>query len=99
MTLKADDNIYSIQTNDISDMNAVLDHFIMKLKEHCSRNSLKDFKISLKFDQTFYKQVIHKFLKSIENHAKERIKLKALEVSLNTSLIAYDSQNQFQVYI
>lgn len=69
-----------MEANDFSDIIAVLDHFLIKLTDHHTRMGVKDFRFSIEYDKEFIKQLVHKFLKCIETHAKERNKLKELEV-------------------
>lgn len=80
VTVKASSTQYHFEVNDISDMTSTLDHFIIRLMDHYKRMGIKDFTFKLKYDKEFVKLVIVKFLKSIETHAKERIKLKTYEV-------------------
>lgn len=82
VTLKASDKIYSIEAKDFPEMSALLDHFIYKLSEHFTRTGVTDFKYSIKIDKELFKQIIFKFLKSVETHAKDRMVLKDLEVSI-----------------
>lgn len=80
VTLKATDKEYSVEAKDTPEITSLLIHFITRLKEHFTRKDVNDFHFKLKFDEEFAKQLTHKFLKSIESHAKERIKLKGCEV-------------------
>lgn len=81
VTLKATENYYSIQANDFPEMTALLDHFIFKLLDHFSRMGVKDFQFNIKIDKELFKQMTFKFLKSVEIHAKDRLRLKDFEVS------------------
>lgn len=51
--------------------------------------STKDFRFDFQYDKEFKKQLLHSFLKSIEIHAKERIKLKGFEVRLCESVLGF----------
>lgn len=49
---------------------------------------VKDFKFNIINDKEFIKQLIHKFLKCVETHAKERNQLKELEVTSKNKTVA-----------
>ncbi|KAI5636293.1 protein PTHB1 [Phthorimaea operculella] len=83
VTIRANEKQYSIEAEDYADMTAVLENFIKKLTEHYERMNLNEVQMLVKIDEEFAKTITHKFMKSIETHAKERIKLKTLEDSLN----------------
>lgn len=80
ITLKSSSSQYTLEANELPEMTSTLDHFIIRLTDHYKRMGVKDFSYKLKYDRDFVKMVIVKFLKSIEFHAKERIKLKTYEV-------------------
>ena len=85
VTLKTDGEQYSIEANDLTDIIAVFDHFLIKLIDHHARMGVKDFTFNIKHDKEFTRQLVHKFLKCVETHAKERNKLKELEVTFGYS--------------
>lgn len=62
-------------------MSSILDHFIIRLSDHYKRMGV-DFQFKLIYDKEFVKQVMQKFFRIIETHAKERLKLKTSEVSI-----------------
>ncbi|XP_028030455.1 protein PTHB1 [Bombyx mandarina] len=84
ITLKIRDDHYIIEANNFTEITSVLDHFLVKLIDHHRRMSTKDFRFDFQYDKEFKKQLLHSFLKSIEIHAKERIKLKGFEDELMT---------------
>lgn len=79
------DKQYSIEANDITDITSVLLNLIVRLSDHMARMNVNDFRFNVKIDGELSKQITHRFLKSIEVHAKERIKLSSLEVSKQKS--------------
>ncbi|XP_026758108.2 protein PTHB1 isoform X2 [Galleria mellonella] len=83
VTLKSSGEQYSIEADDFPEIASILDYFIFKLMDHFARMGISDFRFYIKCDKEFIKQITHKFLKSIEAHAKERIKLKTFEDDLN----------------
>ncbi|XP_075969383.1 Bardet-Biedl syndrome 9 [Anticarsia gemmatalis] len=83
ITLKTDVEQYSIEAEDFTEMISILDHFLIRITDHYKRMAVKDFRFKLKYDKEFIKQLTHRFLKCVETHAKERIKLKDLEDELN----------------
>ncbi|XP_021183522.3 protein PTHB1 [Helicoverpa armigera] len=83
VTLKTDLEQYTIEAEDFTEITSVLDHFLIKLMDHNARMGVKDFKFNIINDKEFIKQLIHKFLKCVETHAKERNQLKELEDELN----------------
>ncbi|XP_053625043.1 protein PTHB1 [Plodia interpunctella] len=83
VTIRGHGNYYSVETSDFSEIIAVMDHFIIKLEDHYARMGNKDFKYHIEMEKETNKQLIHRFLKSIESHAKERTKLKKFEDDLN----------------
>ncbi|KAJ8725530.1 hypothetical protein PYW08_003713 [Mythimna loreyi] len=83
VTLKTDGEMYLMEANDFTDMIAVLDHFLIKLTDHHNRMGVKDFRFNIKHDKEFTRQLVHKFLKCVEIHAKERNALKELEDEMN----------------
>lgn len=80
--MNTDVDQYSFEAEDFTEMISILDHFLIRLLDHYKRMTIKDFRFKLKYDKEFVKQLTHRFLKCVETHAKERIKLKDLEVSL-----------------
>ncbi|XP_028176280.1 protein PTHB1 isoform X1 [Ostrinia furnacalis] len=83
VVLRATDALYSIEAEDFPEMSAVLGHLIYKLADHFLRMGVKDFKFNVKMTKELFKQMTFKFLKSVETHAKDRMKLKGLEEELN----------------
>ncbi|CAB3234515.1 unnamed protein product [Arctia plantaginis] len=83
VTLKSDGDTYSIECEDFTEIIAILDNFVIRLLDHYNRMAVKSFRFKLKYDKEFVKHLTHRFLKSVEIHAKERIKLKDLEDELN----------------
>lgn len=83
--LRATDSLYTLEAEDFPEMAAILIHLTYKLTDHFVRMGVKDFKFSLKMTKELFKQITFKFLKSVETHAKDRMKLKSLEVSILTS--------------
>lgn len=81
ITLKSEVEQYLVEADDFTEITAVLDHFLIKLIDHNMRMGAKDFRFNIKHDKEFVRQLIHKFLKCVETHAKERNKLKELEVT------------------
>ncbi|XP_073944203.1 Bardet-Biedl syndrome 9 isoform X3 [Choristoneura fumiferana] len=74
---------YTLEAKDFSDIIPLLDHLIIKLIDHYTRMAKSEFQYKYKFDSEISKQIIVKLLKSIEVHAKERIKLKNSEDELS----------------
>ncbi|CAH0604573.1 unnamed protein product [Chrysodeixis includens] len=83
VTLKTDVEQYSMEADDFTEITSILDNFIIRLSDHYIRMGVKDFRFQIKLDKESVKQLIHRFLKCVEVHAKERIKLKDLEDELN----------------
>ncbi|XP_063377929.1 protein PTHB1 [Cydia fagiglandana] len=83
VTVRAAEKQYSVEAKEFSDIIAILDHLINKLSDHYARMDKADFRYNFQFDSELSKQIIVKLLKSIEVHAKERIKLKSSEDELN----------------
>ncbi|CAK1582085.1 unnamed protein product [Parnassius mnemosyne] len=83
ITLKGKDQEYSIESNDFPEIASILVYFLHKLNEHYMRSNI-GIRLTLKPSMDFILQMIHRFLKSIETHSKERIKLKKLEDDLDT---------------
>ncbi|KAL0841922.1 hypothetical protein ABMA28_014154 [Loxostege sticticalis] len=81
--LRATDSLYTLEAEDFPEMAAILNHLTYKLTDHFVRMGVKDFKFSLKMTKELFKQITFKFLKSVETHAKDRMKLKSLEEELN----------------
>lgn len=81
VTIKTSPTQYIIEADEFTEMSCLLDHFLLRLSDHYQRMGVKDFRFKLKYDKEFVKQVMHKFLRSIEAHAKERTKLDTSEVS------------------
>ncbi|XP_047528167.1 protein PTHB1 [Vanessa atalanta] len=82
VTVKSND-LYTIEANDFSIMYPIFEYFVNNLKIYYVRTGVTDFKINFNLDGELIKLILHTFLKSIENHAKERIKMKSLENDLN----------------
>lgn len=80
VTFKTED-IYTIEANEFSIISPILEYFIFNLKTYYTETGIKDFKINFILNGDSIKLILHTFLKSIENHSKERIKMKSLEVS------------------
>ncbi|XP_034840649.1 protein PTHB1 [Maniola hyperantus] len=84
VTIKAyDDNMYRIEANEVSEIAPMLDHFIKKLEDYYTRIGVMEFEVNIAINGEIIRQIMHKFIKSVESHAKERIKLKDLEEELN----------------
>ncbi|XP_013186450.2 protein PTHB1 isoform X2 [Amyelois transitella] len=83
VAFKENGNYYNIEASDFPEIVAVMEHFLFRLENHHTRMGIKDFKCYVKLDKETNKQLIHKFLKSIENHAKERLRLKKHEDELD----------------
>lgn len=81
MSVKGIDKQYSVEANDITDITSVLLNLITRLREYYSRMNINDFRFNVKIDAELTKQITHRFLKSIEGHAKERNRLNSLEVN------------------
>lgn len=79
--MKAIDKQYSVEANDITDIISVLLNLITRLSEYNARMDVNDFRFSVRIDAELTKQITHRFLKSIEVHAKERNNLNSLEVN------------------
>lgn len=71
---------YAMDAVDFTELTAMLDHFLLRLTDYFSRIDVKDFQYELIYDKEFIKLLIYRFLKSIEVHARERVKLKKSEV-------------------
>lgn len=84
VTLKISENMYSIEANDFTEMSPIIDYIINFLKSYHEKQGVSDFNIHCIVNGELIKQIIHAFLKSIEGHAKERVKLKSLEVGMFT---------------
>lgn len=80
VTIKTDVEQYSMEADDFTEITSILDNFLIRLSDHYIRMGIKDFRFQLKLEKEFVKQLVHRFLKCVEMHAKERIKLKDLEV-------------------
>ncbi|KAJ0180414.1 hypothetical protein K1T71_003818 [Dendrolimus kikuchii] len=83
VTLRATTKQYAIEAEDFTDLTAILDHFILRLVDYFYRINVTDFHYQLIYDKEFVKLLTHRFLRSIEVHAKERVKLKDYEDELN----------------
>ncbi|KAM3963566.1 Bardet-Biedl syndrome 9 [Aphomia sociella] len=83
VTLKSSGEQYLIEADDFTEIASILDYFLYKLMDHYARMGINDFRFYIKCVKEFIKQLTHAFLKSIESHAKERIKLKSFEDDLN----------------
>ncbi|XP_072943968.1 protein PTHB1 isoform X2 [Epargyreus clarus] len=83
VTVKNNAQWYSIEASEFSDISPLLDNFINKLIEYHTRMGTKKFRVSFQLNMELIKQIIHKFLKSIEAHAKERITLQTMENELS----------------
>lgn len=74
---------YFIEGDDFTVITAVMDHFLIRLSDHYKRMEVNDFHVKIVHDKELLKQMLLKFYKSIEIHAKERIQLNSLNVSYN----------------
>ncbi|CAG5012414.1 unnamed protein product [Parnassius apollo] len=83
VTLKGEEQEYSIESNDFPEISSILVYFLCKLNEHYMHSNIA-IRLTLKPSMDFILQMIHRFSKSIETHSKERIKLKKLEDDLDT---------------
>lgn len=80
MTVKVIGKQYCFEANDITDITSVLLNVMTRLNEYNARMNKRDFHFNARIDVELAKQITHRFLKSIEAHAKERNKLNTLEV-------------------
>lgn len=85
MTVTGSGEQYALEAKYFSDIIPLLDHLVIKLIDHYTRMAKSEFQFKFKFDSEMSKQMIIKLLKTIEVHAKERIKLKSSEVSFITA--------------
>ncbi|CAH0406587.1 unnamed protein product [Chilo suppressalis] len=83
VTIIAHDGYCTLEADNFPEMTVVLEHFISKLSDYATRMDKKDFKYEINWSKDLFKQITFKFLKSVEIHAKHRIKLKGLEDGLN----------------
>lgn len=74
---------YEIAAEDYTEITTILEQFLIKLRDQYATENMNDFRCQLKYDKEFVKQLIHRFLKSIELHAKERVSLNKYEDELN----------------
>lgn len=81
VTVKTSENVCSVEANEFSDISPILGHLVKALKESQIKKGVSNYDIHFIINDEQIKQIIHAFLKSIEVHAKERVKLKGLEVS------------------
>lgn len=81
VTVRAAAQGYSIEANDFPEISGILDYFLIRLNEHYSIVNV-GAQISFKPSSEFIMHMIHKFLKCVELHAKEKLKLRSLEVSI-----------------
>lgn len=79
-TIRVNGEKYIIECMDLSQLIPILECVTYKLLEHFTRMEVKDFTINIKVEESFKTQLSHKFLKSIDAHAKDRIQIKKLEV-------------------
>ncbi|XP_045519580.1 protein PTHB1 [Pieris brassicae] len=82
VTIKIIADQYTLEGNDCTDIYPILNYFLDKLQEHHTKIGI-NLKVTLKIDPELYKHMVHRFLKTIEMHAKERIVLKKFEAELN----------------
>ncbi|XP_013181955.1 PREDICTED: uncharacterized protein LOC106128209 [Papilio xuthus] len=82
VTVCAHEQEYSIESDDFPEISSMLDHFLNRINEYYIRTNI-GVRITVKPSKEFITQMIHRFLKSIETHAKERIKLKKILDELN----------------
>ncbi|KPJ07847.1 Protein PTHB1 [Papilio machaon] len=82
VTVYTNEQEYIIESDDYPEILSVLDHLLNKLNEYYIQTNI-GVHIIVKPSKEFITQIIHRFLKSIETHAKERIKLKKLQDELN----------------
>ncbi|KAL4714089.1 hypothetical protein ACJJTC_008443 [Scirpophaga incertulas] len=83
VTIRAQDGHYIFEADDFPEMRALLEHFIINLTDHFRRMDDKDFKLEIIVNRDLFKQILFKFLKYVEYHAKERTTLKSFEDELN----------------
>ena len=97
VTVKTSENICTIEANEYSDMSPILGHVAKILKDYQITQGVSNFDIEFIINGDQIKQVIHAFLKCIEMHAKERVKLKGLEVCtiIISFLIIYKKELKF----
>lgn len=76
--------MYRIEAEEVSEIAPMLDHFLHKLEDYYSRMGILEFEINVAINGEIIRQIMQKFLKSVESHAKERIKLKEFEVRPKT---------------
>ncbi|KAG6450044.1 hypothetical protein O3G_MSEX006378 [Manduca sexta] len=80
--IRLSENQYIMEADNFTEITTMLDHLLLRLTDHYKRMGVKDFSFQLVYDQEFIKSLLQKFLKSIETHAKERVKLNSLEEEL-----------------
>lgn len=78
--IRLSENQYIVEADSFTEITTILDHLVLRLTDHYKRMGVKDFNFQLVYDQEFIKTLLQTFLKSIEIHAKERVKLNSLEV-------------------
>lgn len=80
VVIMAKNQHYLIKAQNTPDVTTILETLIYKLMENSVRMKVKNFKLKIKLSQVLQTQMIIKFLKSIEIHAKDKIILQSLEV-------------------
>ncbi|XP_052737741.1 protein PTHB1 isoform X2 [Bicyclus anynana] len=84
VTIKAyDNNMYRIEANEVTEIAPMLNHFVQRLEDHYKRIDVAEFEMNVGINGEIIRQIMHKFLKSVELHARQRVKLKDLEEELN----------------
>lgn len=79
VTLNITDDKYIIEADDCIEIYPILNDFLNKLQEYYSSEG--NLQLTFNISADLLKQMIHRFLKCIEIHAKERIILNSLQVS------------------
>lgn len=80
LCIEASQQEYTILSHDFKDIIPILETLVYKLYNYFKTNG-KIFEFHIPVDKDLSNQLTHRFLKSIDNHAKVRIKLKNFEVS------------------
>ncbi|CAK1552174.1 unnamed protein product [Leptosia nina] len=74
---------YTIEAKDCVEIFPIVNNILHRFEEYYRQKSVNNFEIAFNMTPELIKQIIHKFLKCVEVHAKERLQCKDLEAQLN----------------
>ncbi|XP_041976964.1 protein PTHB1 [Aricia agestis] len=83
VTIKAVEKSYVFEADDYCDIYPIFVCFLYHFNNHCIRHDIKDIQANIEITADLNRNVTMRFLKCIENHAKQRNLLKTYENELN----------------